>query len=103
MATITFTTPSGDEVLVEENSGSLMQAAVNNMVEGIDGDCGGVCSCATCHVHVDPAWIGKVGKAGDIEQEMLELEDRASEFSRLCCQIEVSEELDGLRLEAVGR
>lgn len=101
MAQITFITPSGEEVTVTAQSGSVMQAAVTNMVEGIDGDCGGVCSCATCHVHVDPAWLNKVGAAGDIEKEMLELEDGSSDHSRLSCQIEVSDELDGLVLRVV--
>ncbi|MBC6428881.1 MAG: 2Fe-2S iron-sulfur cluster binding domain-containing protein [Cellvibrionales bacterium] len=101
MAQITFITPSGEEVTVTAQSGSVMQAAVTNMVEGIDGDCGGVCSCATCHVHVDPAWLDKVGAAGDIEKEMLELEDGSSDHSRLSCQIEVSDELDGLVLRVV--
>ena len=103
MATIIFTTPAGEDIAVEASCGSLMQAAVDNGVAGIDGDCGGVCSCATCHVQIDPAWMDKVGNAGDIEREMLEFEEGVSECSRLCCQIEISDALNGLRLTAVGR
>lgn len=96
MAKITFITQDDEQITLEETSGSLMSLAVANNVDGIDGDCGGVCSCATCHVHVDAAHMSKVGAASEIEQDMLELDDNANEFSRLCCQIEISEALDGL-------
>lgn len=102
MANITFITPSEEEIIVTGNAGSLMELAVENGVEGIDGDCGGVCSCATCHVHVSPEHMSKIGEASEIEQDMLELDDNANEFSRLCCQVEVSEELDGIILKVAG-
>ena len=76
-----------------------MSLAVDNGVKGIDGDCGGVCSCATCHVHVLPEHVSKIGEATEIETDMLELADNANEFSRLCCQLEISEALDGLVLQ----
>lgn len=98
MAKITFITRAGETIVCEGESGSVMELAVQNSVQGIDGDCGGVCSCATCHVHVDPAWIGQTGEAGEIEKDMLELDDEANERSRLCCQLEISEQLDGLIL-----
>ncbi|WP_010136095.1 2Fe-2S iron-sulfur cluster-binding protein [Ochrovirga pacifica] len=98
MAKITFITKDGEKVTVEGDSGNVMQLAVNNGVEGIDGDCGGVCSCATCHVFVAENDMDKVGEAGEIEADMLELEDNVSDFSRLCCQIEVSEAIDGIEL-----
>lgn len=103
MPKITFITPDGTSVTVEASEGSLMQAAVRNGVEGIDADCGGVCSCATCHVQVPAEWIGRVGSAGPVEQTLLELEDKANERSRLACQIKISQDLDGLVVNVVGR
>lgn len=103
MAEITFVTPSDEVIKVDATEGTLMQAAVANLVEGIDGDCGGGCACATCHVHVDPSWIDRLGRAEGIEEQMLEFEEGASEYSRLCCQINVSRDLDGLVLKVVGR
>ena len=73
-----------------------MELAVANGVSGIDGDCGGVCSCATCHVYVAPEDFAKVGAADEIESDMLELDDNVTEYSRLCCQIEVSDDIDGM-------
>ncbi|MCL4168660.1 UNVERIFIED_CONTAM: hypothetical protein GTU68_036314 [Idotea baltica] len=75
-----------------------MELAVENSISGIDGDCGGVCSCATCHVHVLPEFIDKVGRASEIETDMLELDDNTDEYSRLGCQIDITEELDGITL-----
>lgn len=98
MAKITFITSSEETITLEADSGSVMELAVANGIQGIDGDCGGVCSCATCHVHVDPAHVAKTGEASEIEQDMLELDDDADEFSRLSCQIEVTDELDGVVL-----
>lgn len=103
MPKVTYITPAGDEVVVENAEGNLMAAAVANNVAGIDGDCGGVCSCATCHVHVDAAWADKVGPANSAEEGMLELEDNVSETSRLGCQVKLTHELDGLVVRVVGR
>lgn len=98
MAKITFITSDNKTITVEGNSGSVMELAVNNNIKGIDGDCGGVCSCATCHVHVLPEFMDIVGEASEIEKDMLELDDNADEFSRLTCQLELSEALDGIIL-----
>lgn len=98
MAKITFVTSDNEKTTLEGNSGSVMQLAVNNSIKGIDGDCGGVCSCATCHVFVSEKDIAKVGEASEIEADMLELADDANEFSRLCCQIEISDAIDGVEL-----
>ena len=103
MPKITYVTPSGDEVVVNSDEPNLMQAAVTNQVEGVLGDCGGVASCATCHVLIDPEWMEKVGPATDIEQGMLELEDGATENSRLGCQVKLTPELDGLVVRVVGQ
>ncbi len=98
MAKITFITKEGESTTVEGTSGSVMELAVQNNIPGIDGDCGGVCSCATCHVHVAEQFTGRTGEASEIEKDMLELDDNVNEFSRLSCQITISEELDGLIL-----
>lgn len=79
-----------------------MTLAVENGVKGIDGDCGGVCSCATCHVHVAPEDMEMLGVAGDIEKDMLELDDNANEYSRLGCQIPISDVLDGIVLRVAN-
>ncbi|MCL4163024.1 UNVERIFIED_CONTAM: hypothetical protein GTU68_031149 [Idotea baltica] len=76
-----------------------MNAAVDNLVPGIDADCGGECSCATCHVVVRDAWMGKVGKPNDREESMLDLNPERQDNSRLSCQVEVSDALDGLTVD----
>jgi len=99
MAKITFITRNMETIVVEGTSGSVMQLAVDNNIDGIDGDCGGVCSCATCHVHVAEDSIAQTGTASEIEKDMLELDDHVNEYSRLCCQIEITEALDGVILQ----
>jgi len=98
MAKITFKNSDGELTVLEAESGSVMELAVDNNIAGIDGDCGGVCSCATCHVHVQEDQMDIVGQPSEIEKDMLELDDNANEFSRLCCQIAIKEELDGVIL-----
>lgn len=80
-----------------------MLIAVENDVEGILGDCGGVCSCATCHIHIAPEWAEKVGPATEEELDVLEFQDEYSSNSRLSCQVEVKPELDGLVVHVVGQ
>lgn len=99
MAKITFLTSDNESITVEATSGNVMELAVANNIKGIDGDCGGVCSCATCHVHVLPEFLEIVGRASEIETDMLELDDNADEFSRLGCQINITEALDGVVLK----
>lgn len=98
MAKITFITSNQEVINTEASTGTVMELAVRYGVRGIDGDCGGVCSCATCHVHVEPTFMNVVGQPGDIESDMLELSDNVSENSRLGCQIQITEALDGLIL-----
>ncbi|MEM0914618.1 MAG: 2Fe-2S iron-sulfur cluster-binding protein [Planctomycetota bacterium] len=103
MPRVTYITTNGDEVVVDNAEGTLMTAAVANRVAGIDGDCGGVGSCATCHVHVDAEWTERVGPATDMEQDMLEFEDDTDETSRLGCQVKLTPELDGLVVRVAER
>lgn len=79
-----------------ENEMSLMEAAIQNGVPGIDADCGGACACATCHVYIDSNWIDKTGTAEQMEQDMLDFAFDVTDQSRLSCQIKVSDDLDGL-------
>lgn len=79
-----------------DNGSSLMVAAVNNGIKGIVAECGGACSCATCHVIVDPTWYGKLTPPTQLEKDMLEFAAEPSETGRLSCQIPVTDELDGL-------
>lgn len=77
---------------------SLMEVAKAHGVEGIFGDCGGGCSCATCHVYVANGWMEKVGQPDDIELDMLDMAAEPQPNSRLSCQIKMSSELDGIEV-----
>ncbi len=97
MPTITYIEHDGTEHVVEaENGSSVMRGAVDNGIPGIDADCGGECSCATCHVIVTNAWMEVVGRPNDTEESMLDLNPEREPNSRLSCQIVVSDALDGL-------
>tara|TARA_Y100000385_G_scaffold59954_2_gene58199 strand:- start:42003 stop:42323 length:321 start_codon:yes stop_codon:yes gene_type:complete len=97
MVQILFKSHSGEEQWVEGNIGnSLMQVAVSNGVTGIDADCGGSCSCATCHVFVEQDWLEKLESIDPNEDAMLGLSPDRSDNSRLSCQIQITEDLDGL-------
>lgn len=97
MARITFIDHTGKQTVIEAEAGfSVMEAAIKNNVAGIDADCGGACSCATCHVYVDEAWRAAAGTSSSMEQAMLDFASDARENSRLSCQIKVTSSLDGL-------
>ena len=97
MAKITFIEHNGNRHEVEAAQGmSVMEAAVKNMVPGIDADCGGACACATCHVYVEANWLEAVGERSEMEEDMLDFAFDVRETSRLSCQIKVSDKLDGL-------
>ena len=97
MPQVTFIDPDGTEHVVQAPVGrTLMQAAVANGVTGILGDCGGSCSCATCHGYVDPRWAGQLPKISETEADMLDGVPVRRENSRLCCQIPLSDALDGI-------
>ena len=97
MPKVTFIEKSGKEHVVDAPAGlTVMEAAVKNLVPGIDADCGGACACATCHVYVDEAWRAKTGEQNGMEQSMLDFANDVEANSRLSCQIKVTAELDGL-------
>ena len=75
---------------------SVMEGALQNNIPGIDADCGGACACATCHVYVDEKWFDKLKKKDDAEQDMLDMAFEPNKFSRLGCQITISDDLDGM-------
>jgi 2Fe-2S ferredoxin len=97
MVQVSFIAQDGTGYAADAPAGlSLMKAAVNNDIPGIDADCGGACACATCHVYVPEAWRALTGEAGDEEKEMLDCAISPAEGSRLSCQIILTDALDGL-------
>lgn len=97
---ITFEMPDGQTCQVDGRVGlSLMEVAVNALVDGIDGECGGGCSCATCHVFIDPAWLAVVPPAEEYESDLIESIDNAEPTSRLSCQIRLSKDMDGMKVK----
>lgn len=97
MVGVKFISPSGQENVVDIDEGvSVMEGAVRAGVDGIDADCGGQLTCATCHVHVAPEWFAKAGERSDVEEELLEFAIGVDDFSRLCCQIVVTADLEGI-------
>lgn len=98
MPKLTFITHDGEIHEVDGESGrSVMNAAIDNLVPGIDADCGGECACATCHVYVDDQWLDRVGQPDEAEDAMLEINPERAHNSRLSCQIPVTDALEGFR------
>ena len=97
MANITYVAADGGSRTIDVADGvSLMEAAISNGVPGIDGDCGGNCACATCHVHVDAAWLAASGEKSEMEAAMLDFAEGVTADSRLACQIVASAAIDGM-------
>ena len=97
MPKITYIDSSGNQKTIEVEIGlTVMEGAIQNDVTGIDTDCGGGMSCATCHVYVKEEWLNKLPKAEDAEQDMIDMAFQPQKNSRLSCQITVTENLDGL-------
>jgi 2Fe-2S ferredoxin len=97
MVKITFIDSHGTARTIEGEVGStVMETAIRNSVPEIEAECGGACSCSTCHVYVDEAWREKTGDPSPMEEDMLDFAYEVKPNSRLSCQIRVREELDGL-------
>ena len=79
-----------------QNGLTVMEGAIQNDIPGIDADCGGGMACATCHVYVKEEWFDKLPKKEQGEEDMIDMAYEPKEFSRLSCQLIVSNELDGL-------
>jgi 2Fe-2S ferredoxin len=105
MPIVTYVSPSGISRKIDVPSGmSVMQAALNHKVEGILGECGGNCMCATCHVYVDLSFLNRIPPAKDNEKFMLSIAAEGPETnSRLSCQIKMTEELDGIVVRLPGK
>jgi 2Fe-2S ferredoxin len=97
MAKVTYIEHNGKSHTIEVSNGlSLMEGAVQNNIPGIDADCGGSCACATCHVYVDENWFSKLPNKEQAEEDMLDMAFEPGKFSRLACQITVTDDLDGV-------
>ena len=84
--------------LEAEPGATMMEAALQGGVTSIVAECGGACSCATCHVYVDDAWVARLEPKSDEEEDQLDNAFDVRPNSRLSCQIKVTQELDGLVL-----
>jgi 2Fe-2S ferredoxin len=94
----------GTEHVVDVPDGlSVMEGAVRYTIPGIDGDCGGACACATCHVYVEEGWMEKLPPMRELERDMLDFAFDVKENSRLACQIKVSPETEGLVVRSPAR
>jgi 2Fe-2S ferredoxin len=99
MAQLFISTRDGTEQAVEGRNGwSVMENIRDNGFDELLALCGGCCSCATCHVHVDEAWIGRLPAMGPDEDDLLDSSDHRQPNSRLSCQIKFGAELDGLKV-----
>ena len=97
MTKITYNTHDNKIHTVDVQNGlTVMEGAVQNDIPGIDADCGGGMACATCHVYIQEEWWSKLPKKEDGEEDMLDMAYEPNKFSRLSCQVVVSNELDGL-------
>jgi 2Fe-2S ferredoxin len=94
---VTYIEPGGKQKVIQARTGAtVMETAIDNDVAGIVAECGGACSCATCHVYVDPAWAAKLPPPEPQEDGMLDCVLDRQATSRLSCQIVLTDELDGL-------
>ena len=99
MPQIVVVDQSGAERTVDAPTGrTLMEAIRDNGFDELLALCGGCCSCATCHVHVDPAYVDKLPALSEDENDLLDSSDHRNEYSRLSCQVPVTDDLEGLRV-----
>ena len=104
MTKINFIAPDGERIETEAEPGAtVMETAIMNGVPGIVAECGGACTCATCHVYVDDSWTETVGGPSMMEEDMLDFAFDVRPQSRLSCQIKVRENLDGLVVHVPSR
>ncbi len=105
MPKITYIEHSGKKHEVDVPVGhTVMEGARDNGIPGIEADCGGACACSTCHVYVDAAWVSKLPTIDAMEADMLDFAfEPDAEKSRLTCQLQVTEELDGLVVQMPER
>ena len=99
MPQITVVNQSGEESSIEASVGrTLMEAIRDNGFDELLALCGGCCSCATCHVHIDPAFVDKLPAMSEDENDLLDSSDHRNEYSRLSCQVPITAALEGLKV-----
>jgi len=97
MPKITYIEHNGTSHQIDVANGlTVMEGAVQNNIPGIDADCGGSMACATCHVYVKEDWFNRLPKKENGEEDMIDMAYEPNKFSRLSCQITVSDEIEGL-------
>ena len=105
MPVVTYVSPSGVSRTIEVPVGmSVMQGALNHKIDGILGECGGNCMCATCHVYVDAPFLNGIPPAKQNEKFMLSIAAEGPQAnSRLSCQIKITQELEGMVVRLPGK
>ncbi|WP_095011582.1 2Fe-2S iron-sulfur cluster-binding protein [Tsuneonella mangrovi] len=99
MPKLTVVNRAGEESTIDVADGlTVMEAIRDNGFDELLALCGGCCSCATCHVHVDPSFKDKLNPMSEDEDDLLESSDHRDENSRLGCQIPFTDDLDGLKV-----
>jgi 2Fe-2S ferredoxin len=99
MPKISFITRAGERRVVDASAGTtIMEAAIDNDVPGIVAECGGACACATCHSYVSDSWLSHLPAMEDMEDAMLDSAKQRRPNSRLTCQIEITDALDGIEV-----
>jgi 2Fe-2S ferredoxin len=99
MPQIIVVNQSGEESNVEAPEGrTLMEVIRDGGFDELLALCGGCCSCATCHVHIDPAFMDKLPAMSEDENDLLDSSDHRNEYSRLSCQVAVTADLEGLKV-----
>lgn len=99
MPKLVVVTREGEESSIDVDNGvTVMEAIRDNGFDELLALCGGCCSCATCHIVVDPAFIDKLPSMGEDEDDLLESSDHRAKTSRLSCQIPFTDDLDGLKV-----
>ncbi len=99
MTNLTIVTREGEEKMINPDNGlSVMEAIRDSGIDELLALCGGCCSCATCHVFVDEAFTGELPAMGDDENDLLDSSSHRKPSSRLCCQILISDSIDGLKV-----
>jgi 2Fe-2S ferredoxin len=98
MALMRVVDRDGVEHEIEARTGLKVMENLRELDYGVAAICGGMCSCATCHIYVDPAWVDRVPEPMSDERELLSELSHTAENSRLSCQIEFTPELAGLRV-----
>lgn len=97
MPKLVVVTREGEESVFDVEAGlSVMEVIRDNGIDELLALCGGCCSCATCHVYVDPAFAAVLPEMSDDENDLLDSSDHRDDRSRLSCQIAMSDELDGM-------